>query len=294
MSDLPKNEWLQSFVVFSEKLNLTEAASILHLSQPALHLQLSRLSEQLGTALYRKQGRSLVLTEDGRRVAAFAREQLARTAEFVDELKQGETKQPVVLCAGEGAYLYLLGHPIREFTRARSRPLQLLTRDADATLEAVMSGEAHVGVTATGVPKGLKSAVLTEVGQVLVGPRGYLSSKREVARLKELGDVPLVLPPEGRPHREMVRAAFDAQGVALNVAMEASGWELMLHFVSLGIGLTIVNECCRVPAGLVSVPMPELPKVTYRLLWSSRTEERSAALRKLLLEQKDSWRRSSR
>src|SRR5690349_2206772 len=54
---------------------------------------------------------------------------------------------PVVLAAGEGALLYLLAGAIRAWQAQRGvAPLKILSRDRDATLEAVRSGQAHAGV----------------------------------------------------------------------------------------------------------------------------------------------------
>ena len=84
---MPNLEWLRSFVVFAEHLNFTRAAEALHLSQPALHVQVKKLAEQLGVTLYERRGRGLALTPDGRRVLAFGRELLARCERFSDDLR---------------------------------------------------------------------------------------------------------------------------------------------------------------------------------------------------------------
>ena len=52
----------------------------------------------------------------------------------------------------------------------------------------------------------------------------------------------------------------------LPVALEADGWELMMHFVQLGLGATVVNGCCRIPRGCVGVPFVDLAPSRYYLL----------------------------
>ena len=47
-------EWLDAFVTFAEHLNFTRAARARHLSQPARHAQVRKLSEALGATLYRR------------------------------------------------------------------------------------------------------------------------------------------------------------------------------------------------------------------------------------------------
>ena len=70
-------EHLRSFVVFAARANFTHAARELHLSQPALHVQIRKLTEAVGRPLYVRSGRGLRLTRDGERLAAFGRETLA-------------------------------------------------------------------------------------------------------------------------------------------------------------------------------------------------------------------------
>src|SRR4051812_19123461 len=102
-------EWLEAFIAFAERLNFTHAAKALHLSQPALHVQIAKLAEQVGMTLYQRRGRQIVLTNAGRQLLAFARDEQERSQRFVDELRTGERHASVSLAAGTGAFLYLLG-----------------------------------------------------------------------------------------------------------------------------------------------------------------------------------------
>ena len=49
------------------------------------------------------------------------------------------------------------------------------------------------------------------------------------------------------------------------VAVEATGWDLMLSFVQLGVGAAVVNAYCRLPRGLRGIPIPELPTLRYHV-----------------------------
>src|SRR5262249_55638149 len=120
-----RSEWLQAFGAFAERLSFTQAARALHLSQPALFVQIRKLSEEIGVPLYEKRGQKLSLTPAGERLLAYARESHERDSELLEELRTGERNSAVTLAAGEGAYLYLLSKPLRE-SKAR---LRLLVRD---------------------------------------------------------------------------------------------------------------------------------------------------------------------
>jgi DNA-binding transcriptional LysR family regulator len=286
-------DWLQAFLTFSQSMNFTRAAEALHISQPALHVKIGKLAEWLGQPLYRKAGRNLIPTPAGQRVLAYARDEQERLAAFVDEKRGGTHRQPAVLCGGSGAYLYLLGPAISQFTARGGHPLKLLTGDRNRACEFVATGRADLGVTVLdAMPPGLAAEPLTEVGQILVMPRAHRLAARRHVRLRDLRDEALIVPPQDRPHRVMLNHMLMGAGVSWRVAVEANGWDLMLHFAALSVGLTIVNGCCRVPDGLVTRPLPELPEVRYHIVERAGAplHEGAAALKKLLLASKDAWR----
>lgn len=257
-------EWVDAFVDFADHLNFTHAARARHLSQPALHMQVGKLQESVGAELYRRRGRALELTAAGQSLAAFGRELRQRREAFLAELRGERADAPVVLCAGEGAYLYLLGPAIRRFHQRRAGALHLLVRDGAATLAAVREGIAQVGVVAlTELPTSIEAEPLAEVGQMLVLPRAHPLAGRARLRLADLQGVALIVPPPGRPHRRMIDAALGEAQVPWEVAVEASGWALMIRLCSLGVGLAIVNDVCHLPRDLVGVPLPQLPRITY-------------------------------
>ncbi|WP_437601773.1 LysR family transcriptional regulator [Sorangium sp. So ce590] len=287
-------DWLGAFVVFTEHLNFTRAARALHISQPALHTQIGKLGEALGVTLYQRRGQRLELTADGKRVAAFGREVGERTRSFLGVLRDGESREPVVLCAGEGSYLYLLGEGIRAFTARAVAPLRLLTRDREATLDAVVTGEAHLGVAPLeGAPDGLAADRLTEVELVLVVPEAHPLARKRRILLRDLEGARLVVPGPSRPHRALLAQALLSAGVRWEPAVEANGWELMLHFVRLGVGIAVVNACCRLPRGLVARPLPELPRKVFYVVRRRGVELQGAPaeLQDALLAHGSAWQR---
>lgn len=271
---LPNLEWLRAFVAFAEHGSFTHAARALHLSQPALHVQVKKLAEQLRVTLYRRRGRVLELTDEGRRVLAFGRELLDRSARFVDALHEVERARPVVLAAGEGAFLYLLGDAVRDARRS-GITLRALVRDAEGTVEAVRTGEAHVGVAALDEPPAeLDARRLARAGAVLVVPEGHRLAGRTWIRVEDLAGEPLIVPPRGRPQREALERAARQAGSSLTVAVEALGWPLTVRLVELRVGVAIVNTVVRLDRGLHGVAVRGLPEQTYWAL--RRTGARSA------------------
>lgn len=283
---------LQSFAVFAESMNFSTAARLLHISQPALHVKIRKLGEQLELALYQRVGRKLELTVHGEAVARYGRDLHARTETFLQVLHHGADDQPVAMAAGEGAYLYLLGPALQRFLSKAPVPAKLLTLDRDGAIEAVRSGRAQIAVAPLETtPDDMEAATLTTVGQVLVVPRNHRLARRRMVKLKDLAGSRIVVPPAGRPHREMLARMLQAAGVDWEVAVEARGWELMLRFVTLGVGVAVVNACCNIPRALVAIPLAELPAIRFHAFHRKGhvVDGEVGRLHRLLLEYGDHW-----
>lgn len=262
-------DFLESFRVFAHTLNFTHAAVQRHLSQPALHKQIRALQEDVGADLYRRVGRNLELTNSGHRLARLAIETMSRIDQCRADIHNEDRNSSLGFVAGRGAYLYLLGHGIRRVTK-KGLKVDLLTADSPGTLHALKCGKAALGVTVLReLPAGYAGEVIREVTPHLVVSHNHSLANRKSVGLKQLSNLPMILPPNPSPMRESLTTILSHEGYDLTIAMEASGWELMMHFASLGLGATIVNGCCRPPRGTVAIPIPSLPRTRYYLVYMS-------------------------
>lgn len=267
---------LDAFITFAEEGGFTRGAKKRRVSQPALHAQIKRLEAELGQPLYQRVGRNTVLTPQGIEVLAFARESREREAHLRADLGDAP-ERPVVLAAGEGAFLYLLGPALRRHRGA----LRLLTRSGAAALTTLRSGEAHWAVAVgDDVPSDLEGELIARVGSMVLAPKKHALSSRRAVAMADLAGEPLIVPPPDAPHRVAIERALGASGAALTVAVEAQGWEPMLHFAQIGMGLVVVNDFCRVPPGLVAIRVRDLPTRRYWLM-RRKTAHVSAAMRAL-------------
>jgi DNA-binding transcriptional LysR family regulator len=263
--ELLEADGLRAFAVFAEHRNLTTAAAALHLSQPSLHAKIRKLAAGLGLTLYERDGRRLVLTPAGQRLAAFAADGARRADDFFADLHTGPAT--LTVAAGRGAFRWVIGEAIRRVS-AEGRRVRVLTADRDAALTALTTGQADVAVLAHDPPpRQLGAAPIGAWPQVLVVDAAHPLAGRARVRLADLAGLDLVVPPPERPHRKALERALLDAGVAWQVAAEADGWDLLVHFVTLGIGATVVNGCVQVPPGLAAVPVADLPPVRYWLAW---------------------------
>ena len=64
----------------------------------------------------------------------------------------------------------------------------------------------------------------------------------------------------------MLSQALATSGIKWSVAVEATGWELMIQFARCGLGIAVVNDFCTVPRGLVGVRLEGVPDVEYHVV----------------------------
>ena len=137
------------FWAVAKEGNLTRAAKSLHVSQSALSVQIRRLEDQLGQALFTREGRILSLTEAGRIALAYAEQIFETGAELVATLKDGHRRERQVLRIGAVATLSrnfqesfikpLLARPNVELVLQSGSLSDLLIRLGTHTLDLVLS-----------------------------------------------------------------------------------------------------------------------------------------------------------
>src|SRR6266851_3455900 len=251
--DLLEPDALRSFAAFAQHRSFTSAAAALNISQPALHVKIKKLAAALGTDLYERKGRSLVLTASGERLAAFALDARRGVDDFLDGMD--EAVPALSIAAGRGTFRWVIGDAIKSVSQQGAN-IQLVTASRDAVIAALAAGRADIAVVAYDPP---------------LARRDHLS-------LPDLAGLDLVVPPPGRSHRRALERALLDEGVPWQVAAEADGWDLLVHFASLGIGAAIVNGCVIPPAGLAAKPISGLTAVRYWATWRPQRQTRIKGL----------------
>ena len=97
-----ENRLLKYFLVVAREENITKAAEILHVSQPALSRQIMQLEEELGARLFIRGKRSLTLTEEGRFLRGRAQEIVALTEKTERDFRDGIVSYDGTVSVGMG------------------------------------------------------------------------------------------------------------------------------------------------------------------------------------------------
>lgn len=260
-----ESDALHAFAAFANRQSFTLAARELHISQPALHVKIQKLSQSLGETLYERHGRDLVLTRAGESLAAFARLQQRSAQAFLDELK-GFKNRPLVLACGRGAFMNVIDAGIAAALKNGTK-LRFLINNTPEAMDHVENGTADLAVGVfEAVPTKLEITPLAVYQQNLVVPRNHALAERKHIKIRDLDGMSLAVPPSRWPQRKSFDQELSAAGIQWDVAVEAPGWELLIHLAKLEVAPAITNSCVPILPGLVAIPIRGLPTVTYSAL----------------------------
>lgn len=134
---------LSYFLAVASEQNMTEAANVLHVTQPTLSRQIADLEDELGKKLFTRTSRSTILTEDGMHLRQRAEEILALVNQTEDELKNDtiDLSGCIRIGAGETHAMHILADLFADLHGRYPRlTVELFTGNADAVEEKLAHG----------------------------------------------------------------------------------------------------------------------------------------------------------
>jgi len=235
---------------------ISRAAEKLHLAQPTLSNQLRKLEKSIGTELFNRVGRSMVLTETGQTVYRFADEIFTLGRELSDTLKGMPSLETVQLTVGVPDVLpklvvYQLLKPALEFDEKvqlvcyEGKLNDLLADLALHRLDIVLADSPLTPATHIRAFNHL----LGESSISIFGKRTLVSKYRN-GFPNSLHGAPMLLPTHNTTLRRALEQWFDANDIKPQVMHEFEDSAVLKVFGQHGEGLfaspsTIEEEICR-------------------------------------------------
>lgn len=268
--------------------NLTRTAARLNVSQSALSVQIRKLEDRLGHALFERRAKALHLTEAGRIALDHANAIFATGDDLLSTLGEtGLTRE--TLRVGAQATLsrnFQIGFLRPVFGR---QDVELILRSGSEAelLDALRALHLDV-VLSTQPPPGddLSPFVVHRISEQPVALIGLSKFARKTRTLAEhLSDTPIVLPSRGT----LVRTAFDSLVARLdvkpNIVAEVDDMAIMRLLAREGLGLAVLAPIVvkdELDSGLFAeaAKLPGLVETFYAIVMQRRFAK--ASLAKLL------------
>ena len=134
---------LHYFLAVAREENMTEAANVLHVTQPTLSRQMADLEAELGKKLFTRTNRSTVLTEEGVHLRQRAEEILSLVDQTEEEIRDDNTDLSGNIRIGAGIthLIHYLTETFAELRRDNPRlTIELWTGNADTIQEKLEHG----------------------------------------------------------------------------------------------------------------------------------------------------------
>jgi DNA-binding transcriptional LysR family regulator len=270
---------LRYFLAVADELHFGRAAQKLHMSQPPLSLQVSRLEEELGVKLFERSTRHVALTAAGTRFQDSARQilgDLDLAALELREFADGLSGRLSVGFVSSANYTVLPG--VLPLFRERRSKVQLtaLPLTSAEQCERLRNSALDVGIVrdeGTEDPS-LRSEVVFEEELVACLPASHHLARHAEVTAEEICAVPMIAYPRSLMPGfvSRVAAALGACAAEVSVTEEVVHQETALSFVLAGAGTTILPASISqlVPPSIAIVPLAGSP--TTRLLAARRAD----------------------
>jgi len=270
-------------------LNVSEAAEALHTSQPGVSKQIRALEDELGSAIFIRQGKRLTtVTDAGREIVATIDRILAEVAnlravgrEFADH-----AKGTLAVGVTHTQARYALPPVVTQFKkRFPEVKLKLLQGNPHQLAKAVLDGEADVAIATEALDNYPELVTLPcyTWHHCAIVPKGHPLAEVKPLTLEAIAGYPLVTYDPTFAGRTSLDRTFAARGLHPEIALTALDSDVIKSYVSLGLGVGIVSERAFRASneeGLVALSCEHLfPRQTTRLAY-----KRGAYLRGFTIE----------
>lgn len=237
----------QAVLMLQRTGGLRTAAEALRLSPSALSRQVSALEERLGTRLFDRDTRNVVLTASGAVLARIA-ERMVNTAEDAQsefDAHLSARHGQLTIAGLPSVTAALLPRILRRFTMEYPQiDLKIVDALSESVIEVVESGRADIGFTAgTGITRSrLAFQPVTEDVFLAIGaPDGPLAEDRAYT-WAELVEMPFIAMAQGTSVRELLDSACLRLGRPLSPRFEVAHLATAGAFVASGLGITALPE----------------------------------------------------
>jgi len=240
---------LKVFCTVAETKSFSKTSEIIHLTQPAVSLQIQALEEIYETKLFDRSSSTVTLTPAGEVLYKYAKEILglyANVEKVIGEIT-GLVKGSISIGASSTIGNYLLPGVITDFKKAHLKiKIHLLVGNTKRVVDMLNSGSIDVGLVEGEVSRQkmvVEKLIPDEL--LLVVPAHHPWAKKKDIPISELTKEPFIFREGGSGTRQMIEMFLSKYGISPNnmkVAMVLGSTEAIKEAVENGLGVSILSR----------------------------------------------------
>jgi LysR family transcriptional regulator, low CO2-responsive transcriptional regulator len=242
-----KNATLRQLKVFetvARHLSYSRAAEELHLTQPAVSIQVGQLEDHAGLPLFERLGRKIYLTPAGHEMLRYSRsiiQQFREVEEALAGLKgiRGGKLSIAVISAGDYFFPRLLAEfcgrhqdvTVELGVNNREEVVRLLAENA-IDLAIIMRPPQEMDIVAE---------PFAPLPQVIIAAPGHRLAKRQRIPISALQNESFIVRERGSDTRISMDEVFAERGFRPRIAMEIKSFETIKQAVIAGMGISFMS-----------------------------------------------------
>lgn len=241
---------LQVFKAVAETKNITLAARQLHISQPAVSLQIQNIENQYGAKLFNRSNKGVTLTRAGTILYDYVCRMLDMTlnvkqaiSEIADD-HRGEVKIGATLTIGEYVMPYILA------CLYKMRPdidFKVSIANTETITQDILERKFRIGLVEGPVSenKDLTIENFWHDELAVIVPYHHPWAKKGSVTINELSTARLIMREVGSGTRKVVELLLQEKGFDLagfNITMELGSTQAIKQVVAAGLGVTIISS----------------------------------------------------
>ncbi|AIP35001.1 bacterial regulatory helix-turn-helix, lysR family protein [Paraburkholderia xenovorans LB400] len=275
---------LRYFAILARELHFGRAADVACVTQPALSQQIAKLEVLVGTPLFARDSRGVMLTAAGDALRDGLDNVFGQLDRALRAAREAGEDQTFTLSIGLVEYTNLpFVPPALIRLQALYPDVMIIRREMNARRQwaALGTGEIDVGfgvpVEQSGRETHIGSEDLLDSGWCVLMRRDHRFARRTRLRINELARERLIVPARSvnEPLYDSVRARFVSTGVQPNIVYETTQSQVGMALVEQGLGsmLGAAYVFASVPESLVYCPVSGFDPLTVKVFF--RGDERS-------------------
>ena len=236
---------LKVFEAVASHLSFSRAAEELHLTQPAVSMQVQALADQAGLPLFEQMGKKIFLTSAGEELLRHARR-------IAQQLREADEAVAAIRGAKGGRLILGVVSTAKYFAPRLLVAFKKLFPESDLRLrvhnrETIVRllEENQIDLAMMGVPPkdfATVASVVTDQPHVVIAAAGHPLARKQSIEPAELAAQPFLIRESGSGTRGAMERFFAEREVVLADTIELLGNETVKQAVMAGMGITFISE----------------------------------------------------
>ncbi|MDK2808235.1 MAG: hypothetical protein PWP24_970 [Clostridiales bacterium] len=235
---------MKIFIEVYQTENITQAASHLNMTQPAVSRAIQEIENYYGVCLFERMNRRLFVTESGRQFYSKALHIIdtfkIMEAELYNWEKEGSLRIGASITIGNAVLPEIICKFQTVYPNIR---LQVTISNGESLQNKLLDNQLDFAFLEGTVSKSdLQAQILSAGRLVLVMPKGHELEKKRDIQIKDLEPYELLLREKGSAGRDFLESVFEESGIVLSPLWESASTQAIIKAVHLGIGISILPE----------------------------------------------------